>query len=104
MSEHITIAFHLAWLVGVWHMLVAGWLIFGNAENCWSLNLIALSKGTLGALIYVLVRDPPWATIGMLEGILLPIALLMLLIFSVQITWVIIQVYELKNPFDVFRR
>lgn len=104
MTEHVTIAFHLAWLVAIWHMGVAGYLIFLAERDDPMLLVIALMKGLLGALIYVLVRDPWWAAHEAVEGFLLPATLLLLCLFSVSVTWLIWQHFQLVSPTERLER
>lgn len=99
-TEEVTWAMRLGTWVAVWHILV-GLYLWGLPERASIvLRLIALVKFALGVMIYLLVRRPAWAVRAELYdmGLLVPIAVGLLLLVSVIMTWLIWQAYELDPP------
>lgn len=100
----IPVSYTLAWLVAVWHLLIAGWIVFFAGQRTPLLTTMALVKGCLGGTVYILVRSPPWRWYNTLEWILLPIALVLMLAFSVLVTVLIWRAYQLDRPRQRLRR
>lgn len=104
MTDPFDLAQALAWLVGVWHLLVAGWLVFLADKHTRLLSSIAITKGLLGGTIYLVVRRPPWEWYLPFKDELVPLALLLIAIFSVQVTYLIWRAYDLEAPQDLICR
>lgn len=98
MTDDVRIAFHLAWLVGAWHLVVAGWLVFFAEKHTTLLSVTAIVKGILGACIYLIVRQPEWAFYTPFRPHLLPLTLVTLFAFSVLVTVLIFKLYDLATP------
>ena len=95
-----TIAMVIAWWVAVYHMLIAGYLIFLSESRTPFLVIVALVKGTLGVAVYLTVRQPLWMDVHAptLPEIILPITLLLILAFSVLVTRLIWETFDLDPP------
>ena len=96
----VTIAMVVAWWVGIYHMLIGGYLVFISEQRTPFILVTGLVKGLLGTLIYLVVRDPPWviAYIPWVPDILLPITLLVMFVFSVIVTVLIWLAFGLDSP------
>lgn len=103
MSEHARLAFHLAWAVGIWHLTVAGYLVFFSRANGALLTALALTKGLLGACLYIVIREPTWVVYGGVERYLVPFTILLLFAFSALVTILIWNAYDLRAPRDRLR-
>lgn len=98
MTNEVTLAMWFAQAVAVWHLAVALYLIGFAEKKSLFLMVVALLKALLGTLIYLIVLEPEWAFLGSFDGLLLPLALVVLGIISVVFTWLLWQVYSLDNP------
>lgn len=97
MSE-LPVSTTLAWLAGLYHLLIAGYLVFLAEERSPLLTTLALLKGSLGGGVYILVTNPPWYGGSTLEWLLLPLTLVLLLAFSILVTVLIFRAYGLADP------
>ena len=79
-------------------MLVATYIVFFAERRNISLLIIGSLKGLLGAAIYVVIRNPPWSTISIIPDIILPATLLLIMMFSVAVTWLIWAAFDLDPP------
>ena len=81
-------------------MLIGGYLVFFAERRTPFILVTGLVKGLLGTLIYLVIRDPPWAVayIPLVPDILLPITLIVLLTFSVIVTILIWLAFDLDTP------
>ena len=104
MTNEITVAMEIARWVAIWHLIVALYLVAYSEVKTPFLMLIAVMKAGLGALIYLLVLEPAWVLeadwplIGSVDGILLPLTLLLLGAVSVVLSWALWQLYEIGGP------
>lgn len=103
-DEGLALAFHLAWLVGVWHLVVAGWIVFFSRTHAALLTTTAVVKGLLGACIYLIVREPSWIFTPDAEVFLLPVTLVLLYVFSALVTALIWKAYNLVPPWTRARQ
>lgn len=96
----LPIAMIIAWWVGIYHMMIGAYLIFLSERRTPFLAVIGLVKGMLGVAIYLVVRDPPWINTHAptLPQLILPITLLLMLAFSVIVTWLIWALFDLDPP------
>lgn len=102
-SHGIDLAFHLAAFVGLWHLAVAGYLVYIAEAHDIPLLTIALAKAVLGGSVYLLVRQPQWVIAFDLLDWLLPLALLSMVGISVALTRLIWSHWELEAPQDRIR-
>lgn len=100
MSEEISLAMHIAAWIGVWHVLVGGYLVFFAERSSILLLFVGIVKGLLGASVYLTIRRPPWLSgyAWYTSEILIPVTLTLLLLFSVLVTVAIWSAYDLDLP------
>ena len=93
----------IAWWIGAYHMAIATYIVFFAERRSPSLIMVGSVKGLLGAAIYIVVRDPPWSSISIIPDIILPITLLVLMMFSIIVTWLIWKAFDLDPPQKRFK-
>lgn len=98
MSNEWAVAGLFARLFAFWHMAVACYLIFFAGNDDRLLVATALTKGVLGACVYIVVLRPAWAFYGTIEKWLLPFTLGVMFLFSILVTAVLIRAFALEPP------
>lgn len=98
----VAIAMIVAWWVGVYHMVVGGYLVFISERRTPLLLVTGVVKGLLGAAIYLVIRQPLWvsAHTPTLPDVIVPVTLLILLVFSIIVTRIIWAAFDLDSPQD----
>ena len=98
----INIALIIAWWVAVYHMVIAGYLVFLSERREPFIMVTALVKGLLGTLVYLVVRDPPWVVrrFEWAGDLSLTLTLIVMFVFSVIVTILIWQAFDLLPPKD----
>lgn len=104
MTGEIPLAMEIAKWIAIWHLGVALYLVWYAEHKTPFLMGIALLKAALGTLIYLIVLEPEWVLetewpfIGTVDGVLLPLALILLGAVSIVLTWALWQLYEFGGP------
>lgn len=96
----VAIAMILAWWVAVYHMLIAGYLVFLSERRTPFVVITGVVKGSLGVAIYIVVRQPLWVDTHTptVPEVILPLTLLIMLAFSVIVTGLIWRAFDLDPP------
>ena len=98
MTDEMTLAMGIAQAVAVWHLGVALYLVSFAEKKTPFLMAVAFVKALLGSCVYLIVLEPDWAFLAAVNGLLLPLTLVLLGVISMLFTWLLWQLYELENP------
>lgn len=95
-----TIAMVLAWWIAVYHMLIGGYLVFLSERRTPFIVITGVVKGSLGAGMYLVVRQPLWVGTHtpLIPEVILPVTLLIMLAFSFIVTGLIWMAFGLDSP------
>ena len=98
----VTIAMAIAWWIGVYHMLIGGYLVFISERRTPFVVITGLVKGLLGAGIYLVIRQPLWfgTHAPPIPDVILPLTLLIMFTFSAIVTRLIWSAFDLDPPQD----
>lgn len=100
MTSPELVAISLMYLIAIYHVLVAGWLVFFAERATRLLSAFALTKGVLGGALYLQVANPPWEWYAVVEEEITPVLLLVFLVYSGLVTAVIWRHFDLAAPWN----